>query len=197
MKKLDTMQVLSDIDQMSDDDTFAAGAAPKANPGTGAGAAAPSAVKRPASKTPRKPKAKAVKLKSSGHRGRDDEDEVDEEEEEAEDDAEPSSSPAPKKGKALNKTKANSTPKAKAGMKRPAAASEAAAEPGDTDKVLRRPASNAKSKEPRAYKYMYYKHGKWGIKWQGREVMVVMPQVLRSQLPSFWFEKVHSDIRPV
>lgn len=207
------MQVLSDIDEMSDEDTFAAGGASKAKPGTGVGAAAPSTVKRPASKTPRKPKAKAAKLKSSGHRGRDDEDEVNEEEEEAEDDAETGSSPAPKKGKA--KTKAKSTPKAKAGMKRPAAASEAAAEPGDTGKVLRRPASNAKSKEPRAYKYMYYKHGKWGIKWQGHEVMVVMPQVLRSQLPSDRFSifpsfqvsgearardfrrRSHSDRRPV
>ena len=75
-------------------------------------------------------------------------------------------------------------PKAKAGVKKDKTVKTPKAKPGDKQKTgssaLKRPAARTPPlKKPaaagpvKAYKYMYYKEGKYGIKYNGREVMTV------------------------
>lgn len=94
---------------------------------------------------------------------------------------------SPMKAKPKAKGKAKNAPKAKPsagskGMKRPAASGVATeTEEGEEEEVLvkKRPAANLKRpalepKPKKAYKYMYHKDGKWGIKdYLKKEVMTV------------------------
>ena len=79
--------------------------------------------------------------------------------------------PTPKAKSAPKKDKTVKTPKAKAEpVDKQRTGSSALKRPAAAKSVLKKPAASSPS-VVKAYKYMYHKEGKYGIKFKGHEVM--------------------------